>query len=520
MLPLVLRVRNRRHLIHGGGGSGGGGGGNPQQGGETGAISTVGIAGSMVNGDNNRFTGKQIFLGPGAHTSTVVASPATIASDGSASSTISITVLDNFFSAPVVGITVTLAVPASDAANVTITQPVAVTNSLGVASGSIKTTTNGAHVVTATASSIVLDQTATVTGQTASPPDSTSALTLSSSTEAVGAAVTATVQAKNGNTNITTGGAAVVFIASGGTSVVNVGGTADNGDGTYTSSISGVTAGTATTISATINTIACTNTPTLTVTGGGGSTGNIYTWTFQGATDAIASGALVSDSVQTFINNTPTPKWLRDTSIFYKGTQSVRLDLPYSPGVNAGRDFNYLDGASRSVIWFRVVYRQSSPFNNDGQFDNSEQVKFFRAHQGNFGTTLASVFIGLTTDTNCGLLCLRFDHADSGHTYFANANQPQPNLNTLEAQWNVIHGFFDFSGANTGVPANDRLAGKVYLNGVLYIDKTGNNAVTATETNQMKSYQVRGTTNAINDHASSEWVGQFDIGTNDLSGMP
>jgi hypothetical protein len=77
-----------------------------------------------------------------------------------------------------------------------------------------------------------------------------------------------TLRAKDANgNNLTTGGLAVGFTVSGGTSTGTVGATTDQANGTYTAVFTGGTAGTATTVHATIGGVAVTSTlPTITVT--------------------------------------------------------------------------------------------------------------------------------------------------------------------------------------------------------------------------------------------------------------
>jgi hypothetical protein len=103
------------------------------------------------------------------------------------------------------------------------------------------------------------------------PPDpSQCTVNVSSSTVNVGSAVMLTLQAKASNgINIGTGGAAVVFSATGGTSTGTVGATTDNGDGTYSATYTATGAGTAQTVGATINGSAVTTAlPTVTVVAG------------------------------------------------------------------------------------------------------------------------------------------------------------------------------------------------------------------------------------------------------------
>jgi hypothetical protein len=114
-------------------------------------------------------------------------------------------------------------------------------------------------------------------GETTSPPPppnendpdpATCTVTASQSSVAVGAASTLTLTARDSSgVRITTGGATVVFTASGGTSTGTISATTDHDDGTYTALYTGTAAGTAQTIAATINGEAVTTTmPTITVT--------------------------------------------------------------------------------------------------------------------------------------------------------------------------------------------------------------------------------------------------------------
>src|SRR5262249_24084144 len=88
----------------------------------------------------------------------------------------------------------------------------------------------------------------------APPSPATSVVTLSTTSLTSGANTTATLHAKDqyGN-SLTTGGATVVFSLAGGTSTATVGSTTDNGDGTYSATLTGLVAGSASTVHATLN---------------------------------------------------------------------------------------------------------------------------------------------------------------------------------------------------------------------------------------------------------------------------
>ncbi len=97
-----------------------------------------------------------------------------------------------------------------------------------------------------------------------------SVITVSSGTVQSGNTVTLTLQGKDGaGNNMTAGGATVVFSVTGGSSTGTIAPATDNGNGTYTATFTGVLAGTATTVGATINSAPVASTPpTLTVTPG------------------------------------------------------------------------------------------------------------------------------------------------------------------------------------------------------------------------------------------------------------
>ncbi len=188
------------------------------------------------------------------------------------------------------GANVTLTLQAKDAAGNNLTSGgllVAFTASGGTSTGTISSTTdngNGTYtasftgVAAGTATTIhatigggaVTSALPTVTVTPGAAATATSAVTVSSGTVASGSSVTLTLQAKDANgNNLTGGGLTVAFSASGGTSTGTIGTVVDSLNGRYVATFTGVTAGTATTIGATINTAAVTSTlPTVTVTAG------------------------------------------------------------------------------------------------------------------------------------------------------------------------------------------------------------------------------------------------------------
>lgn len=147
---------------------------------------------------------------------------------------------------------------------------IVVTDSAGFAEDSVTLfTTAGQQSFRATYPTIQGD-TFFVTAAPGAVSAAKSVLTVSSATIASGAKDTLTLQAKDafGN-NLTTGGATVVFSASGGTSTGTIGSTVDHGNGTYTATFTGLVSGTATTINATVNgTAVATTLPTIAVAAG------------------------------------------------------------------------------------------------------------------------------------------------------------------------------------------------------------------------------------------------------------
>jgi adhesin/invasin len=126
----------------------------------------------------------------------------------------------------------------------------------------------GQNRLTATAAGLSVEFSANaITG-----PVSTAAslITVNPATVTAGAASTLTLQVRDQFGNpITTGGLTVAFGASGGTSAGQISSTVDNGDGTYSATFTGITAGSATTIGATINTNVVTSPlPTISVASG------------------------------------------------------------------------------------------------------------------------------------------------------------------------------------------------------------------------------------------------------------
>lgn len=102
------------------------------------------------------------------------------------------------------------------------------------------------------------------------PSTATSTVTVASATLAAGVSELVTLTAFDANGNaVTAGGASVAFAAAGGTSTGSFSAVTDHGDGTYTATFTGLVAGTATAIGATLGGSPVTTTlPTVTVTPG------------------------------------------------------------------------------------------------------------------------------------------------------------------------------------------------------------------------------------------------------------
>jgi hypothetical protein len=137
--------------------------------------------------------------------STIIADP-TILVAGSATSTITVTALDAF-SNPIPGLAVVLAV---NGTGNSLTQPAAVTDAAGVATGALSSTVSEVKSVTATVGGITIDQAATVTVGASAVSAANSLVDVSSATATAGTSVTVTVTARDANDNPVAGVAVVV----------------------------------------------------------------------------------------------------------------------------------------------------------------------------------------------------------------------------------------------------------------------------------------------------------------------
>jgi YVTN family beta-propeller protein len=180
--------------------------------------------------------------------------------------------------------------PATDNGNGTYTATF--TGVLAGAATTIHATIDGAPVATTLPA-------VTVTPGVISAP--TSQVSVSSPTVAAAGTATLTLQARDAAGNaLTTGGATVAFTVSGGggssAGTIAPSPATDNGNGTYTATFTAVTAGTPSTIGATIGAVSVTSTlPSITVTPGAASPATSVV-TVSG--DTVASGAIVTLRLQ------------------------------------------------------------------------------------------------------------------------------------------------------------------------------------------------------------------------------
>lgn len=180
------------------------------------------------------------------------------------------------------------------------------TGALAGTATTIGATINGAPVTTTLP---------TISVSPAGISPSGSVVTVSSGTVTSGAAVTLRLQARDAAGNVvTTGGAAVAFSFSGGTSTGAIGTTADSGNGIYTAPFTGVLAGTATTISATVNAAPVTTPkPSIAVTPGAPAE-LVFTVQPIAAAVGVAIAPAIAVGARDLAGN-PTPAFAGDVTI-------------------------------------------------------------------------------------------------------------------------------------------------------------------------------------------------------------
>jgi adhesin/invasin len=219
---------------------------------------------------------------PSASKSQLGASPTSFTA-GAGSSTITVTVKEAG-NHGLAGVAVQLS--ATGNGN-TITQPVALTNANGVATGTLTSTVAGQKVVSATASGTAITKTATVTVN--ANPVSASLSTVAAAPTSIPLATgtsTITVTVKNGSGQPVSG-ATVVLAATGTGNTLVQPASVTNASGVATGTLSSTVAE-AKTVSATADGIALTPTATVTVTPGGVSAGQS---TLGASPSSIAAGS-------------------------------------------------------------------------------------------------------------------------------------------------------------------------------------------------------------------------------------
>jgi adhesin/invasin len=169
--------------------------------------------------------------------STVVASSGSLVA-GTPAVAITVTARDATGN-PVPGALVELAVTGAGAS---VTQPLAVTDANGVATGSLSATLVGDKVVSATIAGVSVSQTATVSVRPAAASAATTTIVASSTALTVDATTPITVQARDqfGNLLTTSGGTVTL-----GTTLGSLTAVTDNLNGTYTATLSATLPGTA-----------------------------------------------------------------------------------------------------------------------------------------------------------------------------------------------------------------------------------------------------------------------------------
>ena len=190
-------------------------------------------------------------LGVSIAKSSVGTSAATVPDDGTTTVTITVAVLD-IYAAPLNGIACSAVATGSG----NTIGSIANTNAFGVTTFTFATTGATAHVITVTAGGLALAH-VTVTGVSSQVADATTTtITADVSTITEGAVCNLTIQAKQaGGANKTIGGDTVTVSKSGGTATGTLSSVTDNGNGTYSATYTGLTAGTAQTLGGTINAV-------------------------------------------------------------------------------------------------------------------------------------------------------------------------------------------------------------------------------------------------------------------------
>jgi adhesin/invasin len=199
--------------------------------------------------------------------STIAVSPASVPTGGT--STVTLQAKDaNGNALTAGGSTVTFALGSGTAQG---TFGAVTDNHNGTYTATFTGSTAGTNTITATLGGQALTSTAPTITVVGTANATQSVVTASPTATTVGGTTTVTLAAKDASGNaLTTGGSTVVFALGAGTGQGTFGPVTDNGNGTYTATLTGTTAGT-NTITATLNGTAVTTTaPTITITAGAG----------------------------------------------------------------------------------------------------------------------------------------------------------------------------------------------------------------------------------------------------------
>ena len=229
---------------------------------------TAGADVFTATGDSVELTAKTVTVtftagAVSAGTSTVVAAPATVPADGTATSTVTVTLLDSN-SNPLAGKTVTLA--SSRLTDDAISAASGVSSAAGVVTFTVKSSTPGSSVITAIGDSVALSTTPTVTFTAVSAANST--VTASPATVVANGSTTSTITVtlKDASGNLFAGKAVSLAHTSGpGSPVITTVSGTTSASGVATFTVKSVTVG-ADVFTATDDTDSLVITPTATVT--------------------------------------------------------------------------------------------------------------------------------------------------------------------------------------------------------------------------------------------------------------
>jgi adhesin/invasin len=229
-------------------------------------------------------------------TTTVTASPTSIeASSGATVSTITVVARDGDNN-PVPGVTVELSATGS---NNTITQPSGVTDASGIATGTISSTTAELKTVNATVNTAAVTDDATVTVTATTPSPANIQITVNDANITSDETATVTIQLIDQFGNLRTTNEGAITLS---TNIGSLTDPVDNGDGTWTSTFDGATAGEAT-ISGFWSGNPITDNATVTVTAGAASQIAINAGNGQSAVAGTAVGIDPSVIVRDAANN-------------------------------------------------------------------------------------------------------------------------------------------------------------------------------------------------------------------------